>query len=143
MKFRNGPRNPIAARLEITALIDVVFLLILFFMLSSTFTVQNAINIEMPQAQGENTFDQRTLSVSLLPAPGGFDGRGDVYLNNEAVSSLDDLGQKLAELQRAHPDTLVLIRPDARVESARLLEVLGAARAAGVSRYQIATRATP
>lgn len=143
MRFRVKTTHSVIARVEIAALIDVVLLLVLFFMLSSSFTVQNALNIEMPEARGENAFEQRSISVSLLPPPGGFDGRGAVYVNTDEASSLDDFGRRLAELQRAHPDTLVLIRPDARVESGRLLEILGAANDAGISRYQIATRPAP
>jgi len=52
MKFKRNDKRKIRAAVEMTPLIDVVFQLLIFFMLSSTFVVQTSIPIETPLAEG-------------------------------------------------------------------------------------------
>jgi biopolymer transport protein ExbD len=128
----------VKASLDLTPLIDVVYNLIIFFMLSSTFVVQTSIQIETPQAEGTETLENRDLSVTLQFGEGGPDGKGRVYVDNVEMTTWDELSKRLAEEVTKRPEALVLIRPDSRVETGRLVYVLGIATSAKVQRYAIA-----
>lgn len=141
MQFRNRnkAKHRIRATLELTPLITVVFNLLLFFMLSSTFVVQSSIQIQSPISAGTTRLEAKDLSVTLQYGEGGPDGKGRIYVNNDEVTSWDALSQRLAEEIRQRPNAVVLVRPDARVETGRLVNTLSIATSAGVQYYAIAT----
>jgi len=140
MKFERTKKYKTRVNLDLTPLIDVVFQLILFFMLSSTFVVQSAINIRMAEAKGAVQYEQKDLSITLQDGEGGPGNKGPVYVNNTEVQSMEELSNVLAEARKERPDIMVLIRPDRRIESARLIEVLGIANSVGIERYGIAAQ---
>jgi len=145
MKFRPAvmETRKVRANLDLTPLIDVVFQLILFFMLSSTFVVQSSIQIETPIAEGSKTLEQKDLSITLQYGEGGPDGGGRVYVDSDEVTTWAGLSQRLAEEIAARPKAMVLIRPDARVDTGRLVQVLGIATSVGIQRYGIAAEPPP
>jgi len=124
--------------LDMTPLIDVVFQLILFFMLSSTFVIQSSVNIEMAQAKGAVAFEQKDISITLAYGQGGPGGSGPIYVNNTEIQDLGELSRVLSAAHAERPDVKVLVRPDARIQSARLIEVLGIAHSVGITRCGIA-----
>ncbi|MEA3365894.1 MAG: biopolymer transporter ExbD, partial [Candidatus Hydrogenedentes bacterium] len=74
MYFREGDgKKKVKAQLDLTPLVDVVFQLILFFMLSSTFVVQSTVNIEVPEAPGATTLEKKDLTITLAYGEGGPD----------------------------------------------------------------------
>ncbi len=138
MKFQREEKRKVKAQLDLTPLIDVVFQLLIFFMLSATFVVQSSINIEMPEAKGATTLEAKDLSVTLAKGEGGPDGEGPVYVDKIEVDSMAQLAQKLADELTERPDLMLLIRSDGKVETARLVKVLGIARSVGISNFGIA-----
>jgi len=143
MQFRDGDGNSkrkVKAQLDLTPLIDVVFQLILFFMLSSTFVVQSTVNIQVPEALGAAALEKKDLTVTLAYGEGGPDGHGPIYVDNVEVASMGQLSQKLADEKRARPDLMLLIRSDGRTETARLVKVLGIARSLGITNFGIAAQ---
>ncbi len=143
MKFkRKSATKAGGSSIDLTPLIDVVFQLVLFFMLSSTFVVQASIPIEMPKAEGINKIDQKDITITLVynedGLPKGPDGRGEVYFNEEPVPDMNTLSTLLQAVVDEDPESIVLIRPDARLDTGRLVEVMGIASSVGVKRYGIA-----
>lgn len=143
MTFKHSDKLKVRASLDMTPLIDVVFQLILFFMLSSTFVVQSSINIKMAEAKGATAYEQKDLSITLQFGPGGPDGKGPIFVNKVEIQSMEELSRVLSEARADRPDIMVLVRPDARIESARLIEVLGIANSVGIERYGIAASPEP
>lgn len=142
MKFKRDNTRKVKAWLDLTPLIDVVFQLLIFFMLSATFVVQTSIPIEMPKAEGAPKIDQKDMTITLAypepGAPSGPDGRGAIYVNDEPVPDMNTLATLLEAAVAESEDALVLIRPDARLDTGRLVEVMGIASSVGVKRYGIA-----
>jgi biopolymer transport protein ExbD len=118
-------------------MIDVVFQLLLFFMLSSTFVVQTSIQIEMPQAEGATRLEQKDLSVTLAFGTDGPDGKGKIYVNNDDIPSIDALTQRLSEEAQRQPDIQLLVRTDARTDAGRVIEVLGIATSVGIEKFSV------
>ena len=140
MKFRRDRKRRINPNLDMTPLIDVVFQLLIFFMLSSTFVVQSSIQIEMPEAQGAAQLDQKDLSVTLAYGTGGPEGKGKIYVDSEEVPTMEELTRILAQEVLERPDLLLLIRTDTRTETGRLVEVLGIANSVGIKKNAIAAQ---
>ncbi len=110
-----GPRR---GRMSMTSLIDVIFLLLLFFMLTSTFSKFGEVEL-MAAGKAAAADDRQKLFVTL--------GAKELTLNGQSV----DLG-RIADLVRSQPQDsrghLVLISPDAEAPSQRLVDLLAALR---------------
>lgn len=137
MKFRKGAKRRVKPVLDMTPLIDVVFQLLIFFMLSSTFIVQSSIQINMPEAKNTETLQQKDLSVTLAYGSDGPEGKGRVYVDNVEVMSLEELSRVLSEKVAGRPDVMLLVRTDARTDTGRLVEVLGIASSVGIKNFGI------
>ncbi len=124
-------RARIRSHLDIAPLIDIVFLLLVFFMLTSTFMVPEAIELELPASSSATVTDSTPLTVSL-------DQAGQLALNGERIE-LTQLREAIATLLDADADAAITLRSDARTEVQRLLAVMDEIRAAGGSDVALAT----
>ena len=140
MRFRKDQKRRISPSIDLTPLIDVVFQLLIFFMLSATFVVQSSIQIEMPEAEGATQLEQKDLSVTLAYGAGGPDGRGKIYVDNEDVATIEELTRVLSEKAQERPDLRLLVRSDTRTDTGRLIEVLAIARSVGIENFLIASQ---
>ncbi len=142
MNFKDPAKDKhrIRASLDITPLVDVVFNLIIFFMLSSTFVVQSSIQIQIPEAEGTRQLEAKDISVTLQFGEGGPDGAGRIYVDTEEMTSWDALSERLTREMIDRPNSLVLVRPDERIDTGRLVRVLGIASRVGVKHYAIAAQ---
>lgn len=138
MNFRRARRLKPKALFDLTPLVDVVLILLFFFMLSSTFTVTASIPIESAPLDAPLFFEEKDLSITLLFGEGGPDNGGKILINEDEIVAWDDLSTTLNEWHQRAPESTVLIRPDARVPAARLVRVLGIANSVGIDRYGIA-----
>ena len=104
------------ATFDITPMIDIVFLLITFFMVVAAVITQK-VEVDLPQAQEavvpEEIKDRLELSL---------DAQGQLYMNLEAVTP-EAVAQELIE-RRENPNFKVILRADADVEHARIQEVM-------------------
>lgn len=142
MNFRGieRSRRGVRAAVDLTPLIDVVFQLLIFFMLSATFVVQSSIQIEMPQAEGTTTLEQKDLSITLAYGEGGPDGGGRIYIDNDEMASWEALTQRLTEEAESRQVNLLLIRADGRVPMSRTVRVWGIATSVGIQRFGVAAQ---
>lgn len=131
MKFRKARREQVTP--DITPLIDCVFLLLIFFMLSTTFVVSPGIRINLPQAAAEPVRQERQeLRVKVDPA-------GALYLGEQRASP-EDLEARFRDTARADRDTLVVIEADEETPHRFVVDVMDRAKTSGLSRLAIATR---
>ncbi|WP_253279819.1 biopolymer transporter ExbD [Phaeobacter sp. 11ANDIMAR09] len=109
---------PKRGRMSMTSLIDVIFLLLLFFMLTSTFSKYGEVEL-MAAGRATASQERQRLFVTL--------GQEQVTLNGQPV----DL-ERIADLVRSQPQDgqghLVLISPDEAASSQRLVDLLAALR---------------
>lgn len=121
--------------LNLTPMIDVLFLLIIFFMCGTKFSEsERKLGLQVPQVAD---------AQSLAPAPAPLvinvyrDGR--IALNKEFVS-LDNLASRLSAARRQHPRMGVLVRGDAEGALQHVASVLNACQQAGVTDMGIAVQ---
>ena len=138
MNFRREKRLRPKAMFDLVPLINIVLLLLFFFVLSGTFTVTASIPIEPAIIEAPATFEEKDVIVTLKFGTTGPDKGGAILINGKDIDAWDDLDATFGELHATAPDAVVMIRPDARVPAARLIRVLSAANSAGIERYLIA-----
>jgi len=119
--------------LDITPLVDLVFLLIIFFLLSTTFNVFPGIRLDLPAASSQKIHkDKKEITLSV-------DQSGVIYLNKDPV----DPGSLLSRLRTwAHDDrdATVLIRGDRSTGFGKMVDILGTVKQSGLHRIAIMTQ---
>ena len=137
MRFKRDNRRRIKANVEMTPLIDVVFQLLIFFMLSSTFVAQTSIPIEVAESDGAEQVEHKELTITLQQGEGGPENEGRVYINEIEIQNWGELTNTLTELHERAPEAMVLIRPDARVPTGRTIKVMGILNNSGITSYGV------
>ena len=143
MKFRRKEAKRVKAQVDLTPLIDVVFQLLIFFMLSATFVVQSSLPIDMPEAEGTVQLESKDLTITLRYGEGGPDGQGQVFVNKEEITDWKRFSSLLAEEVAKRPDLIVLWRSDGRIPVSRMIKVWGIATDVGIERFRVAAQPPP
>jgi len=129
MEFEGRAR--IHSHLDIAPLIDIVFLLLVFFMLTSTFLVPEAIELELPESASATITETTPITVAL-------NASGELTLNGEPIQ-LDGLRVAVEPLIADNSDVTITLKSDARTEVQQLLRVMDEIRAAGGDNVALAT----
>ncbi|MBN1254290.1 MAG: biopolymer transporter ExbD [Deltaproteobacteria bacterium] len=130
MQFRRSRKDD--ARIDITPLVDMVFLLLIFFMLSTTFIVTPGIKVNLPHSSAETvTHEKREVQVAITED-------NKVFWEKILVDE-KELEQRLMEVAREDSQTLIIIRADAKALHGKVVEVMDIAKQAGLNRLAIAT----
>jgi len=125
-----GRREP--PRVDVTPLIDIIFQLVLFFMVSTTFVTSPGIQVDLPRSSAQTILrDQQDVNIWVTDT-------GAVYVDREAVS-WDDLTAVLRKAAEADPNSMVIIKADTGVNHGRVVAVMDLARSRGLTRLAIAT----
>jgi len=123
------PRSVRVARADdsdvnVTPLLDIVFIMLIFFIVTATFIKEPGVEISRPEAQTAE--DQRL--VSMLVA---IESDNSIWINRNEVP-LDGVRARLERLRRENPRGSAVIQADASAHSQTLVRVLEQVRAAGV-----------
>jgi len=134
MKLR--PRRREDFELNVTPLIDVVFLLLIFFMVSTTFEKQSQMKITLPEASEEVT-DKIPDSVTVE-----VDTQGRVFVNKKSLLNSQSLTIREAIRDATHDmkTPTVIIRADANATHQSVIKVMDAARQLGLVKITFATQ---
>ncbi|MDF3019226.1 MAG: biopolymer transporter ExbD [Steroidobacteraceae bacterium] len=135
MKLRSRKSND-DPEINLIPLIDVALLLVIFFMLSSTFMQEGRLKIELPQASMVPTGKQKTdpLVVSVTQS-GGYRVNDRELVN----SSADTLRAAIVEVAGANREMQVTVRADARSTHQSVISVLDVLGKLGFQRIRFAT----
>ncbi|MBU4427506.1 MAG: biopolymer transporter ExbD [Desulfobacterales bacterium] len=125
------PKQRLKVEIPLTPLIDIVFLLLIYFLLTTNFLVDEGIKIKLPQAKASAPQTEKEITVYV-------DRYGKAFLGNQEIS-IDQLFDQLKEMIGDQKDTLVVIRADRRVILNKAVKVMDVAKAAGAGRLCLAT----
>jgi biopolymer transport protein ExbD len=122
--------------INLTSLIDVVFLLLIFFMVSTTFERQAALKIDLPEASAVEERVDEPERVEFV-----IDRDGRMYVNDRQLvdSGPDTVRAALLELTGSNRDLPVLIRADAETPHHYVVTAMDVTGQLGFSRLSIAT----
>ena len=118
--------------INITPLIDVMFLLLIFFMVSSTFREYMGIDIELPQAESATEQQQSPHEVAV-------DQHGHYYLDQERME-LHAIKDALQSILESDPEAAIVLRADEQANVQQFVAILDLTRKIGAQRLIIPTQ---
>lgn len=134
MNFRKNRKEEVGVNL--TPLIDVVFLLLIFFMVTTTFTKETHLEIELPTSSSTQTIsDQGQIEIIV-------DSGGNYVVQSKSLvkSDLNTLIRALEEETGNLDNPPIIVVADAKAPHQSVVNVLDAAGKLGLSKLRMATR---
>lgn len=130
--MRIEPRHKPLAAFHVISLADVVLLLLIYFMLTSTYVISAGLRVNLPQATAERVEAPEKIVITVTK-------EGMIYVNRDPVGLLQ-VAPKVSSLLSQNPKAHVVLMADEEVSLGLAVKVLDAARRAGATRFLIATR---
>ncbi|MDX9758288.1 MAG: biopolymer transporter ExbD [Bacteroidota bacterium] len=131
MKIQLTQANKPLSIFSYSSLTDIVLLLLIFFLLTSSFIVTEGLNVTLPEAEHTATVEDEQLVIALLN-----DGR--IFLNNVEIP-LDQFRAALQEKLVAPTSQVIVLSSDADVPLQRAVFVMDEAKGLGATRFFIST----
>ena len=129
MTFGRLERTPSAqpmSDINVTPLVDVMLVLVVIFIITAPL-LASTIRLDLPKTDAAKVMEVPRFVTLVV------DKSGQAFLNDKPVP-LEELAQKLTQTARQNPDTEVQLRADEAVPYGRVVEVMGVAQKAGLSR---------
>jgi len=124
-------RTRTSVQVPLTSLIDIVFLLLIYFLLTTNFMVEEGIKIKLPQAKAAAPQVEEVITVYV-------DRQGRAFLGTREVS-MAALFDGLKEMIGSREDKMVVVRADRAVILNKAVKVMDVVKAAGAGRLCLAT----
>ncbi len=122
--------------INLIPMIDVLLVVLIFLMVTTTYAKFSELQINLPQATGDVSKEKPSqITVSV-------DAVGNYEVNNAAVtfSNVSNLAQVLKQAAKGSPDTVIIINADAKATHQSVINVMEAGREAGLTRITFATQ---
>ena len=132
MRFRNEKKDT-NIMINITSLIDVVFILLIFFAVTTSFVTPSSIKVDLPKAKGEAVEEKKNIRIAV-------DSTGALFLDGEAVKD-EELESRLKVLKDVNPEALIVIEADEKSLHGKVVFVIDKAKSADYTRFALATEA--
>ena len=134
MNFRATAREEV--RIELTPLIDIIFQLVLFFMVSTTFDQDPAIDISLPESSSQQVV-AKDVSTEIW-----IDKKGTILVDQLSVSS-GELESMILQKLKKNKDLLIIVNADQNVEHQKVVSLIDELQQIGVQKISIGTENTP
>ena len=108
-------RNKVNPNFNMSSMTDIVFLLLIFFMLTSTLVSPNALKLLLPSSKSK-TLEKQTISISI-------NKEIEYYINEERVSDLN-LEKEIAKVVAGHEDPAIILHADKSVDIEYVVKVM-------------------
>ena len=133
-------RHKHSVLVDMTPLIDVVFLLLIFFMVSTTFDRQTQLKVDLPEASATAEEKEEPDVIEVV-----VDRKGHFYLDNQELVTHDvaTLKRALKKAAGGRTDMPVRVTSDRQAPFQAVIEVMDAAGQLGMSHLSFLTRASP
>ncbi len=129
MEFKKKRKKDI--HIDITPLVDTVFILLIFFALSLNFTKNTTLDIELPEITSKKTasqYDKILINITKDEI---------IYLNNKPVDNIIKLKKKLSRMQKVNKSGLI-IEADLNVRHGKIIEIMDICKTSGINNIAIA-----
>lgn len=133
MSLMRLKRRTEQAQLDMTPMLDIVFIMLIFFIVSTSFVKPAGITVDPPSAQSAVTQSRGTILVAISDT-------GEVWVDNRPVD-VRSLRAVVARLHSENPEGTVVIQSDQDARTQVLVQVLDQVKLAGISNIAIAATA--
>ncbi|MDD9945583.1 MAG: biopolymer transporter ExbD [Myxococcales bacterium] len=117
--------------INVTPLVDIVLVLLIVLMVTSSYLVNKAINVELPKAATGEAAPTKSLAISI-------DSESKLYLDGSAIEALA-LQAKIRQAYTEDPEVKAIISADGRVQHAKVVSVIDMLRKEKVTKFAINT----
>lgn len=134
MKIRQRPTKK--ARIEIIPMIDVIFFLLVFFMISSlAMTRINSLPVSLPKTLTEPEAIRQNVILTIKKD-------GTLFIN-KSPATLENMGTQLAYEMHERPQDILIVNADEGVHYGWVVRVMDQARKIGIRKFALATESAP
>lgn len=126
----SGDDDEIIASINVTPLVDIVLVLLIVLMVTSSYLVNKSISVELPKAATGETVTP-TLSISI-------DVEGKLYLDGQVIDA-PALQERIRAAYKSDPEVKAIISADGRVTHAQVVSVIDTLRLEKVTKFAINT----
>ncbi len=127
----NFDNETMTAEINTSPLIDIVFLLLIFFMVTSVFVEETGIEVQKPSAISAQDLEKNSILLAIT-------AEGDIYFDNQPVA-LNNLRGLVARLLRENPRPIILLA-DEEGRSGTLVRVIDECKLAGAEQVSLAAK---
>lgn len=121
----------IKSGIDLAPMVDIVFLLVTYFLINSTLAKNPAIKVELPKSQTAEVEMQKNVVLFV-------DNKGNIYLNDQPVT-LGSLPNALKAAMQGRKNQKVIIKGDKTTNYQTIISVMDAVHKAGISHFNLAT----
>ena len=132
MRFIKAPEEE--PNISIAPLIDIVFLLLIFFMVTSHFDIASGVQISLPEVTQRLMNEEKNTRVTLV-----VDKSSETYLEGQKID-MNDLQDKLSRFVQEREILHLVLQADKDVSHGKVVEIMDIAKSAGVQSIIIAAR---
>ncbi|MFD2255830.1 ExbD/TolR family protein [Luteolibacter algae] len=130
-RFRHSTSSENASTIDISPLIDVVFLLLIFFIVTTVFVKETGVEVSKPRAATSQDLDRQAILIAVTAESRVWQGGREI--------GQDGVRAVVAALLEETPDTPVVIRADAAAPTEATVKVIDSAKLAGAASVSLAT----
>lgn len=117
--------------MDMTPMIDCVFQLLIFFMVTTVFAVQSGLKVDLPTASTSDAPPEKDLSIVISD-------KGEMDLNGTRVT-MDNLEEQLRQQKEIFGSKVLIIKADKKAMHGIVVDVMDAAKVVGIEQLAIAT----
>jgi biopolymer transport protein ExbD len=119
-------------KIGIAPLIDMVFILLIFFLVTTSFVRETGVTVDKPVAATAETLEKQSVLVAVT-------GRGAIHINQRQVD-IPGLRAALRKTLRSRPGRPVVIIADRNAKTGRVVDVIDTCKLAGAKKVSLASR---
>jgi len=119
--FSDNDDQKIVSEINVTPLVDIMLVLLIIFMLVSTFVAKQAIEVDLPHAATGKEIERKTLSILVSQG-------GDYYLSGKKYETIEDLGVQIKSEKHGSKDIQVVISADRKVQHGKVVDIIDLVR---------------
>ena len=128
--MRRLPRAEEDNNIELTPMLDVVFILLIFFIVTTSFVKETGIDINRPSAATAEKKPKGNILIAI-------NGNGEIWIDNREID-VRAVRANIQQLKARYPQSSVIIQSDEQARTGKLVKVMDQVRLAGVQNISLA-----
>jgi biopolymer transport protein ExbD len=121
------------AQIDMTSMLDIVFIMLIFFIVTSSFVRESGVEVNRPQASNSTTQKDTSIFVAVT-------SENQIYIDKRVVDK-ERVQPALEQLIVEQPNASLVIQADELAFNGTVIAVMDAAKSAGISQIALATEA--
>ncbi|MCL4124190.1 UNVERIFIED_CONTAM: hypothetical protein GTU68_045635 [Idotea baltica] len=130
MRLGRRSSNQEEAQIDLTAMLDIVFIMLIFFIVTSSFVRESGVEVNRPQASNVSSQKEASIFVAITAS-------NDIFLDKRMVDA-ERVQATLEHLLLEQPDASLVIQADEHAYNGTVVKVMDAAKGAGVKGIALA-----